>query len=399
MQQLATSYSLVFPECNPNAVPSPASRIYAANGAKVADLVAQVDQHPRPTPSPTRTRHAVRRPERPARAVRALPATPKEQLLTAAHSAGLALAGQGDAHRGRRRQGARLHGAQPVDHAPARAEDTAAGDSSRSALLKLMVDEFNAGLRLGIAKGERLAGRTMLTNEQMDNMRTFPVSYGAMTNDRRRLRQDAGSDGAPVHQRHAGQRRDLDLHLWADDLISARTATPTSARWPPTARARIRSDRIRASPERELVSPWRERQPAPIVAGYKTNGRSFFFDHREVCMKLFRSLAPLALAAALLAACGGGDPDVPGSGSPCGAPTTGNFTAAFISFGDSLSDVGSYRRRRPSSVSRAASSPPTGRPERSVENVATTLGLFRHARRGRLQRAIGEVPGRPTRTR
>lgn len=59
-------------------------------------------------------------------------------------------------------------------------------------------------------------------------------------------------------------------------------------------------------------------------------------------MKLFRSLAPLALAAALLAACGGGDPDVPGSGSPSGAPTTkGNFTA-FISFGDSLSDVGSY---------------------------------------------------------
>ena len=48
------------------------------------------------------------------------------------------------------------------------------------------------------------------------------------------------------------------------------------------------------------------------------------------------------VAAVLLVACGGGDPSVPGSGSPAGAPTTkGSFTA-LVSFGDSLSDVGSY---------------------------------------------------------
>ena len=59
-------------------------------------------------------------------------------------------------------------------------------------------------------------------------------------------------------------------------------------------------------------------------------------------MKLFRSLAPLALAAALLAACGGGDPYVPGSSLPTGGPTTpGSFTN-IISFGDSLSDIGTY---------------------------------------------------------
>jgi phospholipase/lecithinase/hemolysin len=47
-------------------------------------------------------------------------------------------------------------------------------------------------------------------------------------------------------------------------------------------------------------------------------------------------------AAALLAACGGGDPDVPGSQPPSGAPSTrGSFTAV-VSFGDSLSDVGTY---------------------------------------------------------
>jgi outer membrane lipase/esterase len=59
-------------------------------------------------------------------------------------------------------------------------------------------------------------------------------------------------------------------------------------------------------------------------------------------MKLIRSLAPLALAAALLAACGGGDPYVPGSQSPTGGPTTPGAFSALVSFGDSLSDIGSY---------------------------------------------------------
>lgn len=59
-------------------------------------------------------------------------------------------------------------------------------------------------------------------------------------------------------------------------------------------------------------------------------------------MRLIRSLAPLALAAALLAACGGGDPYVPGSSLPSGGPTTpGSFTT-IVSFGDSLSDIGTY---------------------------------------------------------
>jgi outer membrane lipase/esterase len=59
-------------------------------------------------------------------------------------------------------------------------------------------------------------------------------------------------------------------------------------------------------------------------------------------MRAFRSLSPWIFSALLLAACGGGDPDVPGTGSPSGAPTTkGSFTA-IVSFGDSLSDVGTY---------------------------------------------------------
>lgn len=59
-------------------------------------------------------------------------------------------------------------------------------------------------------------------------------------------------------------------------------------------------------------------------------------------MKTIRFPGALALAALLLAACGGSDPYVPGSGSPTGGPTArGSFTA-LVSFGDSLSDIGTY---------------------------------------------------------
>lgn len=52
--------------------------------------------------------------------------------------------------------------------------------------------------------------------------------------------------------------------------------------------------------------------------------------------------AAAALSAALLVACGGGDPYVPGSGSPAGAPTTKGAFTGVVSFGDSLSDAGTY---------------------------------------------------------
>jgi phospholipase/lecithinase/hemolysin len=107
-------------------------------------------------------------------------------------------------------------------------------------------------------------------------------------------------------------------------------------------------------------------------------------------MKAFRSLSPWILSALLLAACGGGDPDVPGTGSPSGAPTTkGSFTAV-VSFGDSLSDVGAYS---PATSLAGNGQPPffggkfttnetsNGAPDANplgkiwVENVAASLGL------------------------
>ena len=59
-------------------------------------------------------------------------------------------------------------------------------------------------------------------------------------------------------------------------------------------------------------------------------------------MRVIRILSSWVAATLLLAACGGSDPEVPGSGSPSGAPTTPGTFTAIVSFGDSLSDIGTY---------------------------------------------------------
>jgi outer membrane lipase/esterase len=52
--------------------------------------------------------------------------------------------------------------------------------------------------------------------------------------------------------------------------------------------------------------------------------------------------AAALLAALVVAACGGSDAYVPGSGAPAGAPTTPGAFTSVVAFGDSLSDVGTY---------------------------------------------------------
>jgi len=107
-------------------------------------------------------------------------------------------------------------------------------------------------------------------------------------------------------------------------------------------------------------------------------------------MKKIRSWLITAVAVAGLVACGGGDPYVPGSGSTAGAPTTkGTFTSV-VSFGDSLSDVGTYK---PAASLAGDGTPPyfggkfttnattdvislADDARLWVEDVAGTLGLF-----------------------
>lgn len=99
-------------------------------------------------------------------------------------------------------------------------------------------------------------------------------------------------------------------------------------------------------------------------------------------MKINKSWGLSLVTALLLAACGGGDPDVPGSGAPAGAPTTkGTFTAV-VSFGDSLSDVGAYAPA--TSLAGNGTAPYFGGKFTTnsatgtvwVENLATSMGLL-----------------------
>lgn len=89
------------------------------------------------------------------------------------------------------------------------------------------------------------------------------------------------------------------------------------------------------------------------------------------------------LGSALLAACGGGDVTVPGSGAPAGAPTAkGGFTA-LVTFGDSLSDQGTYgpatsltgNGQLPYFGGKFTVNVDNNGGKIWVENLATTLGL------------------------
>jgi len=99
-------------------------------------------------------------------------------------------------------------------------------------------------------------------------------------------------------------------------------------------------------------------------------------------MKLnLRLWTAAALTAALLAACGGSDPDVPGTKQTAGAPTTKGTFTALVTFGDSLSDLGAYSPV--TSLSGNGAAPyfggkfTTNGPGNTiwVENLAATLGV------------------------
>lgn len=216
IQQLASSYGLVFPQCNPNAVPNPASRMYAANGATVADLAAQVDQHLSADAFSAKDLVTLFVGQHDVLELYALyPTTPAEQLLASARAAGVALAAQVS-------RIADAGGKVLVSTAPevaltpfAAAEDVAAGDKSRSALLAALVDKFNEGLRVGIAgeNGSRVA--IMLTNELMQTMYKFPTSFAGMSN-------------VTVQSCNAAVAASV-LDCTSDTLITG--ATPTSHLW------------------------------------------------------------------------------------------------------------------------------------------------------------------------
>lgn len=219
IQQLASSYGLVFPECNPNAVPNPASRIYAAEGATVSDLAAQVDQHLAGDTFSSKDLVTLFVGQHDVLDLYAqYPTTGAEQLTAAARAAGVALAAQVS-------RIADAGGKVLVSTAPeialspfAAAEDLAAGDKTRSALLTALVAKFNEGLRVGIAGENGAEVAIMLTNELMQTMYKFPTSFSGMSNV-----TSAACDGALAATVLDCTADTLvtgatsTTHLWADD--------------------------------------------------------------------------------------------------------------------------------------------------------------------------------------
>jgi outer membrane lipase/esterase len=183
VQRLASNFGLTFPDCNPDAVPDPRSRIYAAAGAIVADLPGQIDLHLATDTFSEKDLVTLFVGQNDVlEQYSQYPGVSKEQLLSGAYAAGLALAGQVS-------RVADAGGKVIVSTVPdlsvspfALKENETSGDSTRSALLRDLVAKFNEGLRVGISKLSGSQVAIMLTDELVQAMSRFPTSYGGMTN-------------------------------------------------------------------------------------------------------------------------------------------------------------------------------------------------------------------------
>ncbi|MEO8081346.1 MAG: SGNH/GDSL hydrolase family protein [Caldimonas sp.] len=161
VQSLATHYGLVFPQCNKgaNPVPSPRSRIRAMNGARAADLAAQIDAQIAESPIGTGDLVSVLVGENDVLAQYATyPSTGEPQLIANVEAAGAEVARQVN-------RLADFDARIVVSTIPdvgvtpyALAERAAHADIDRAALLTRMSARFNASLRATLINDGRRVG-------------------------------------------------------------------------------------------------------------------------------------------------------------------------------------------------------------------------------------------------
>jgi hypothetical protein len=178
VQRLAGANGLVFPQCNPNNVVDPRSRIYAEEGATVADVIEQIDQHLATDTFSSKDLVTLYAGHHDILELYAqYPGSTRNDLLAAARDRGAAMA----------RQVSRIAAAGGkvlISTAPdlglspfALKENVDTGDSSRDKLLSDLAETFNEGLRIGLINEDGTHVALMLTDELIQTMEKFPGSY------------------------------------------------------------------------------------------------------------------------------------------------------------------------------------------------------------------------------
>lgn len=178
IQYVSNSFGLVFPQCNPNAVASPRSRIYAAAGAKVPDVTAQIDRHLSADGfSGTDLVTLMVGANDVLEQYRRYPSASQAEITAAVEAAGTALSVQ--VNRIANAGGKVLLGkVLDLGQTPYGLAERAANTGvDRSALLTDLASRFNARLRVGIVNDGRKIGLVQ-TDERIQLNVRFPSSFG-----------------------------------------------------------------------------------------------------------------------------------------------------------------------------------------------------------------------------
>ncbi|GAP37755.1 SGNH/GDSL hydrolase family protein [Piscinibacter sakaiensis] len=179
IQYVSNTFGLVFPQCNPNAVAAPRSRILATSGAKVADVTAQIDAFLAAGDGfgATDLVTVMVGANDVLEQYKRYPNASAAEITAAVEAAGAALADQVNRVAN---AGGKVLLAKVIDlgQTPyALAEQAANTDTDRALLLTNLVARFNARLRVGIINDGRKIGLVQ-SDERIQLSVRFPASLG-----------------------------------------------------------------------------------------------------------------------------------------------------------------------------------------------------------------------------
>ena len=178
VQTLASTYGLVFPQCNPDHLANPPGLMYATLGAKVADVASKIDAHFSASFFNSKDMVTVYVGNNDIYELYAqFPAQGRESLIAEARTRGRALAEQVNriANAGGRVLLSTLPdlGTTPF----AQKEKNSKFDTDRAALLSELSNAFNIAMRLNVINDGRLIG-LLLLDETTQVIFKYPTSFG-----------------------------------------------------------------------------------------------------------------------------------------------------------------------------------------------------------------------------